>query len=206
MLGSRKSWVSLPPNRRAVFTAADRDAAWIFLPLVGSFLAHLPVIRYDLLRSLKRPVDGGATFRGRRVFGDNKSWRGMLAMSSGVLVATLILSSRTWYWSKIPAEIHDAGPLAFGALLGIGTVLAELPGSFVKRQLDIAPGAQRRSFAGTLISIWDQGDFVPGVFVALLPIYRMTLPQIIWSFAVVAGLHLAISVVGFALGARKTIL
>jgi hypothetical protein len=189
-----------------VFTETDREAAWIFLPLVGSFLAQLPAIRFDLLRGLKRPIDGGATFRGRRLFGDNKTWRGALMMFSGTFVAALLLSRLDGYWSKIPDGIRDAGPVLFGLLLGAGTVLAELPSSFVKRQIGIAPGAQSRSVAGVLISIWDQGDFVPGVFVALLPIHVMTAAQALWSFAVVAGLHLAISVVGYALGSRKTIL
>jgi len=189
-----------------MFSSQDRDAAWIFLPLIGSFLAHLPVIRFDLLRSLKKPIDGGFTFRGRRLLGDNKTWRGFFAMFCGVLVATLLLSGWTWYWSKLPGAIREAGPLIFGVLLGLGTVLGEFPGSFMKRQLDIAPGAQRRSVAGVLISLWDQGDFVPGIFVALLPIHRMTMGQAVWSFGIIAGIHLAISALGFALGARKTVL
>ena len=184
----------------------DADAPWLFLPLVGSLIAHLPVLRFDLLPSLKRPVDGGTTLRGRRLLGDNKTWRGMLAMSTGVLAATLLLSRWPWYWSKLPDEVRAAGPLVFGALAGLGTVLAELPGSLVKRQLDIAPGDQRRSPAGLLLSIWDQGDFVPGVWLLLLPVWRMPLAQLATSFAVVAACHLALSVAGYALGVRRTIL
>jgi hypothetical protein len=184
----------------------DSDAPWLFLPLVGSFIAHLPVIHFDWLRSLKTPVDNGATFRGRRLFGDNKTWRGMLAMATGVFVATQLLAQRAWYWQKLPAELRDAGAPLFGLLLALGTVLAELPGSFLKRQLDIAPGAQRRSLPGVLISIWDQGDFVPGVVVMLTPLWIMPIRQVALCFLVVVVIHLAISVVGYALGARKTVL
>jgi hypothetical protein len=48
-------------------------ALWVFLPVLGAYLAHAPVLRFDLLPSLKCPLDGGATFRGRRLLGDNKS-------------------------------------------------------------------------------------------------------------------------------------
>jgi hypothetical protein len=182
------------------------DAPWLFLPLAGSFLGHAPVLRLDLFEYLKVPVDGGATFRGRRLFGANKTWRGMVAMSAGVFVATLLLSLWPWYWSKWPPELRSAGPVVVGALLGIGAVLAELPGSFLKRQLDIAPGAQRSSLGGALISLWDQGDFVLGGWLAMAPLWRMPLAHTALSFLLVAACHLAVSVVGYALGIRKTVL
>lgn len=185
---------------------SDWQAAFVFLPLIGSFLAHAPVIRFDLLAFLKRPVDGGARVRGRRVFGDNKTWRGLLVMWAGVVAAAILLSRWPWYWAKLPPDIRAAGPLAFGTLLGLGAVLAELPGSFLKRQLDIAPGAQRPTLAGRLISVWDQGDFVVGGWLALLPIWTMTWRQAGASFVVVSALHLAISVAGYALGIRKSVL
>lgn len=184
----------------------DADAPWLFLPLVGSFLAHLPVLRLDWFKGLKRPVDGGATLRSRRLFGDNKTWRGMIVMGAGVWVATGLLARWPWYWSKLPVELTTAGPAAVGLLLALGTVLGELPGSFIKRQLDIAPGAQRRSGVGMLISMWDQGDFVPGIAVLLIPLWVMPLRQIALSFVAVSVLHLAISGAGYALGVRKTVL
>ncbi len=185
---------------------SDRDAPWLFLPLLGSFLAHAPVLRFDWLRRLKRPVDGGARLRGRRLLGDNKTWRGLLVMASGVFVAAMLLSRWPWYWGKLPVEIRDAEPAVFGLLLGLGTVLAELPGSFLKRQLDIPPGGQRRSAAGVLLSLWDQGDFVPGAWLALSPLWVMPVRQVALCFAIVSVLHLLISVAGYAIGARRTVL
>jgi hypothetical protein len=182
----------------------DRDAPWLFLPLLGSLLAHAPVIRLDLLEALKRPIDGGAVLRGRRVLGDNKTWRGFLVMSAGVLLAALLLSRWPWYWQKLPEPVRRAGPAVFGALLGLGTVLAELPGSFVKRQLDVPPGEQRRSLPGALLSLWDQGDFVIGGWLLLMPVWVMPVRQVALSFVVVAAGHFLVSSVGYAIGVRKT--
>src|SRR5262245_36061680 len=90
------------------------DIIWVFVPVLGAAIAHAPVLRYDWWPALKRPLDAGATLRGRRLFGDNKTWRGALAMGSGVLGLTLLLSCLPAYWSRLPADIQHAGPLVFG--------------------------------------------------------------------------------------------
>ncbi|MGH9895777.1 MAG: CDP-archaeol synthase, partial [bacterium] len=121
------------------------ESLWIFLPLLGLFAAHAPVLRFDLLPQLRRPIDAGLTFRRRRIFGENKTWRGAFAMSGGVVAATIVLSFVPLWWNHLPAEVRASGPLVLGILLGLGSALAELPNSFLKRQLDIVPGAQRFS-------------------------------------------------------------
>jgi CDP-archaeol synthase len=178
-------------------------ALWVFLPVLGAYLAHAPVLRFDLLPSLKRPLDGGAALRGRRLLGDNKTWRGALAMFTGVLAATVLLSRVPAYWRRLPDEIRAAGPMAFGMLLALGVVLGELPNSFVKRQLDIAPGARRASALGVLLAIFDQGDFVLGVWLLLAPIWTMTVQEALLAFAVVVVAHLAVNATGYAIGARR---
>lgn len=179
------------------------DVIWVVLPVLGAFFVHAPVMRYDVLRALKVPLDGGATCRGRRVFGDNKTWRGALAMGGGVCALALLLSLWPGYWSRLPAEIRAAGPLVFGLLLGAGTVVGELPNSFMKRQLGIAPGTQRRSVGGMLLALYDQADFVPGIWLLLLPIWVMPVAQMAVAFAVVTAVHLVLNVVGWAMGARS---
>jgi CDP-2,3-bis-(O-geranylgeranyl)-sn-glycerol synthase len=181
----------------------DPRVLWVFVPVLGAYLAHAPVLRFDLLPGLKRPLDGGATLRGRRVLGDNKTWRGALTMFAGVLAATLLLSRMPAYWQRLPDEIREAGPIAFGILLALGVVLGELPNSFLKRQLDIAPGRRRASPAGVALAVFDQGDFVLGVWLLLAPIWTMTVPQALLAFAVVVLVHLVVNLVGYAIGARR---
>ena len=38
-------------------------AKWVFLPVLGSPVAHAPVLKWDLFRSLTTPVDGALTLR-----------------------------------------------------------------------------------------------------------------------------------------------
>lgn len=175
----------------------------LFLPIVGAALAHYPAIRFNLFPTLKRPIDGGQRWRGRRVFGDNKTWRGALVMTVGAAAAALLLWQWPWFRTRLPAEIQRAGAVPYAALLSLGATLAELPNSFLKRQLDIAPGKQRRSIVGVLLSIFDQGDFVFGVWLALLPIWVMSVGQALTAFVAVVVVHALINVVGYAIGARE---
>lgn len=175
----------------------------VFLPVLGAPIVHGPVLAYDLFPALKRPLDGGLTIRGRRLFGDNKTWRGALFMTGGVILAAAALSRWPWYWDHVPHAVRSAGAGVFGLLLGLGTVLGELPNSFLKRQLGIAPGTQRRSAAGTLLSIFDQGDFVLGIWLLLAPIWVMSVAQAALAFCVVAAVHMVVNLVGYRIGARS---
>ena len=157
------------------------------------------MLRYDLLPELKRPLDGGSG-----LLGDNKTWRGALMMSGGTLVATAALTRFDWFLRRLPTELRDARPLAYGALLGAGVVLGELPNSFLKRRLGIAPGARQKSLAGVAIAVLDQGDFVLGSRLTLAPLWRMSARQTLESFAVVAAVHSAVNVIGYAIGARSS--
>ena len=179
---------------------------WVFLPLLGSFLVHAVVLRWNLLPRLKRPLDGGATFRGRRLLGDNKTWRGALAMGSGIFGLALALRACPWYRARLPEAVQSSSAPLFAAALALGAVAAELPNSFLKRQLDIAPGGQRRTPLGLALSLLDQGDFVFGVWIALLPIWRMSAADAAVAFGLVTIAHLTLSAAGYALGVRRTIL
>ena len=178
------------------------EALWIFLPVVGAPLLHVWVLRGDLLRGLKRPLDGGRTLRGRRLLGDNKTWRGALLMCSGVLLAAVVLSLWPWWWDRLPSGIRDAGPVLYGFLLGLGVDAGELPNSFLKRQLDIAPGSQRSSWSGRAITLLDQGDLVLGIWVCLLPIHVLSVGEALLAFVVISAIHFGVNLVGFAVGAR----
>jgi CDP-2,3-bis-(O-geranylgeranyl)-sn-glycerol synthase len=177
-------------------------ALWIFLPVLGAPILHAPVLRWDLLPALKRPLDGGRSIDGRRILGDNKTWRGALFMTTGVVLATLVLWQWHWWRDQLPGAVRASSPLIVGLLIGLGTVGGELPNSLIKRRLDIAPGARRRSVGGIALALLDQGDLVLGIWVCLLPVWVMPIWLAAVAFVVIAALHAVLNVVGYAIGAR----
>jgi len=167
-------------------------ARWLFLPVLGAPALHAPVLRFDLLRGLKRPIDGGSG-----LFGANKTWRGALVMTAGPLLATVALHRFDWYRRRLPV---DANPVVLGTILGISTFAGELPNSFLKRRLDIAPGAQRNA----ALTVFDQADFVLTAALLLRPVYRMSARETAEVFAIVAAVHVPINLIGHALGVRTS--
>jgi hypothetical protein len=152
---------------------------------------HAPVLMFDLLKPLRRPIDGG-----RGWFGANKTWRGALVMFTGVLLATGLV------WPLIPDSLRDESWVLVGALIGLGTVVGELPNSFMKRRLGIAPGARRLTPGGLALVVYDQADFVPGIALFLLPVWTMPLDTLLIGFVAVAAVHFVVNVIGYAIGAR----
>jgi len=70
------------------FTVAQ--ACYLFAPLLIASSCAGVVLRFNLFAALKRPLDGGAVVRGRRVFGDNKTWRGLVVPVAGCVLAVAI--------------------------------------------------------------------------------------------------------------------
>jgi CDP-archaeol synthase len=171
--------------------------AWIFLPALGAPLAHAPVLRWDLAPALRRPIS-------RRLFGENKTWRGALVMTGGSVAAALALHRLPSYRDRLPEPVAEANPGLVGALLGIASWTGELPNSFVKRRLGIPPGEQRRSPLGAVISVVDQADWVPAAWLLLRPVWKMNAREAAQTFVTVAAVHVPINLAGWAIGARTT--
>ena len=151
---------------------------WLALPLIASGLVHLAVMKLDLLPALRRlPLDGGRTWRGQRLFGDNKTWRGALVTIGTTTLAAWALAQLSACCWPLPtlvpfAETHSVW---WGLLLGTGYIVGELPNSFAKRQLAIAPGAAGQGLAGRVFWVVDQLDSLFGMLLFVAPVWRPSL-------------------------------
>jgi hypothetical protein len=168
----------------------------VLAPTLGGVAAHAPVLRWDLMPGLAKPI-------GARAFGRNKTWRGAIVMTAGTVAAATLLHHVPAYRRRLPPEVEAAGPARVGALVGVALWAGELPNSFVKRRLGIPPGEQRRSAAGVAISVFDQADWVPAAWLLLRPVWRMSVVEAARAFLLVAATHVPINLVGYAVGARK---
>ena len=174
--------------------------AWLAAPVVVAALVHLLVLRMRWLESLRVPLDGGATVRGRRIFGDNKTIRGaviMIVVSMGAMLLQGVY--------RLPSlEYFDYGSVNLalaGMLLGAGFVLGELPNSFLKRQLGVAPGAH----GGVWHAVLDQVDSIIGALLLLSLVWVAPLRVWILGFLLGTGLHMAVNGIFVLVGVKRTV-
>ena len=178
----------------------------VFVAVLGAPILHAPVLALDLFQPLKVPLDFGATIGGRRIFGDNKTWRGAIFMVLGPALAAVVLTQWPAYRDALPDAVSSASPVLWGALVGLGVVVGELPNSFLKRRLGVAPGTRRRDAVGVALIVFDQADLVPGVWLCLAPVYVLPVATAAVAFVAVAAVHFVINLIGFAIGARASML
>jgi CDP-2,3-bis-(O-geranylgeranyl)-sn-glycerol synthase len=147
------------------------------------------------------PIDGGRTWRGRRLLGDGKTWRGTIV---GVLVGTLLAALLNLVQPAVVGVLGVAlpeFPLAAMLALPTGALLGDILASFLKRRT----GRER----GAAFPLLDQLDFVfvalvltavvaPGWFAA-----TFTLDVVLAVFVLTPILHVGTNVLAYWLGFKN---
>src|SRR6185436_14010166 len=85
---------------------------YLFAPLLGGALAVGLCHRFRWWAALARPIDGGKSWRGRRIFGDHKTIRGVVVF--GVGTAPVFWAQAGWLHTHPQAraiELFDYGPI-----------------------------------------------------------------------------------------------
>ena len=175
---------------------------WLAFPVMLAAAVHILVIRLGWFEGLKKPLDSGATWRGRRIFGDNKTWRGV-----GVMVLGSALGMTLQQFLRVPSlELFDYvavnAPFC-GALLGLGFALAELPNSFLKRRCGVAPGQQARGAKYWLFTLLDQVDSVAGCLLALALFWVPPWQVVAAALILCSFVHIAFNLVFVAVGLKR---
>ena len=183
------------------------QVSWLALPVILGGAVHIAVIKLDWLAALARlPLDGGVTFRGQRLLGAHKTVRGAFTMVGATAIFTLaqawLFHRSAWGRAASLVDFDRVHPLLWGALLGGGYIVGELPNSFAKRRLRVPPGARA---AGALFWLADQVDGLLGVLACMCLVW---VPPV----AVVAGLvaltllaHPAMALVMMGLGLKRRV-
>jgi hypothetical protein len=144
--------------------------------------------------------------RGRRLFGDNKTYRGVAAVALGTAagVALQVLLHHLGVARDVLLDYNDPAVIALGLGFGAAAMLSELPNSLLKRQLGIAPGAAGGGLSRFFFYVLDQIDMLVGVWVVLGFVIRVTAARVLWSVLFLFIAHQVLTVVGYWLGMRAT--
>lgn len=168
---------------------------WFFVPAYVANMA--PVLVRGHLAALARPLDGGAMWRGQRVLGDHKTWRGLVV---GVAASMLAFELQAQLFHA--GALHDLALVDYaaighwpGVLLGFGAIAGDALKSFFKRQRRIPPGA---SWIGP-----DQLDFMAGAFLMVAPVFVPPIVPTLASLPVIFGFDIAVSAIGFYVGLKE---
>lgn len=141
------------------------------MPVIFTGILNMVFCKLPILGFLKKPIDAGkCLYDGKRIFGDNKTWKGFIGyMFLGTLTnliwgscckASLALASHDFFYLGHSNTIQYN--LLCGLLLGTAYALFELPNSFLKRRIGIEPGKTMKGWQKAFFVFLDQADSIFG--------------------------------------------
>jgi len=182
------------------------------LPVILAGVTNSAFTKSKLLDNLAKPIDGGKKFvDSRRIFGDGKTYKGLI----GYVVLT-ILFTVIWGWvctfapnlqsNNFFYQLHDNNLLfniLVGFLLGLAWAIFELPNSFLKRRFDIKPSMNGKGVIGVLFAILDQADSIFGVTLVIAIFYPISIAWYFIFVAIGAATHIVFNFLLYVAKLRK---
>ncbi|MCQ2079009.1 MAG: CDP-2,3-bis-(O-geranylgeranyl)-sn-glycerol synthase [archaeon] len=175
---------------------------WLFLP---AMLPNSAAVVFGKMGKTK--IDFGRSWRGKRIFGDGKSWAGLFGGGfSGILLGLILIgisavfgSPDYWGYGGFWGNVGILACLSFGAIFG------DLTAAFIKRRIGLERGAKA--------PILDQYDFVIGAFVLtsiFFPgwVYATYIEgahifALIFLLLVMFFIHRVMNIIGYRAGLKK---
>ena len=175
-------------------------ALWFFLPAGLANMVPILVAKMPGLRQWDTPIDMGKTYKGQRILGAHKTWRGLAV---GILMATVTLwlqqvAIEQFSWLQDWTDQVDYASLPIllvGPLFGLGALGGDAIESFFKRQKKVAPGHGWFPF--------DQIDYIVGGAIATAPFVQLRFWQYIELLVLWLLVHLISSYIGYLLHLKE---
>jgi len=129
-------------------------------------------------------IDFGKNFiDGKRLFGNNKTFRGFFF---GWIIGLSVGLAVCYFFDY---------PILFAILTPFGALLGDLTAAFLKRRLDIAPGG--------MLPVIDQLDFVVGAIVFSLPLSLISWEVALTTLLITPPIHLFTNICAYKLKLKK---
>lgn len=178
------------------------EMLWFLLPAGVANTVPVLAARWHVLPALAIPLDGGKTWRGRRLLGEHKTVRGL---ALGIIFGSIIgyfqhvaFEAQPIIQSLSLVSYREASlAIILGAWIGFGGLLGDALKSFVKRQLNIAPGKPWRPF--------DQIDLAIGALLVSVWFVPLTLLHIIVALIMTWIISFVVSLIGVTLRIKQSV-
>ena len=186
----------------------------LYVTLLSAILAGIVnsvFCKTNSFKSLKKPIDNNMKLKdGKRVFGDNKTWKGLF----GYIVFNIIFSAIFGYIWKVTKLEHlnyfymnhnniISYNILIGFLLGLFYALFELPNSFLKRRLGVEPGKSIDNSKKYFFIFLDQADSVFGMALVVWMFYPIGIGVYLLFVLVGALTHIILNMLLYFLHIRK---
>ncbi|MBU1202059.1 MAG: CDP-archaeol synthase [Nanoarchaeota archaeon] len=170
------------------------EALYYFLP---AYFANVVPPLFKWLPILDKPIDFDKKFRGKPLFGPNKTIRGFLisCLFGMVIFHIQKLLYNYSFFQKISIINYQEQTIWLGFLLGFGAIFGDLVKSFFKRRIAIPSGKPWIPF--------DQLDFVIGAFLFSSIIFLPSIDIILIIIILSPFLQLIFHYLGYVLGINK---
>lgn len=146
-----------------------------------------------LFPNFSYPLDLRRTFRGKRMFGDHKTIRGIVLGTAAGTIFYLLQSTQVSKFD-LTYTVNNQDPInsiLIGLSLSMGGLIGDVVKSFFKRQLEIRPGKSWFPF--------DQLDWVCGTIIFSLWFIDLDIAFILLTFVTGLALHMSIKLAGYLL-------
>src|SRR5678816_2532800 len=103
-------------------------ACYLMLPLLFGLAFHGACMKFGWLSWLAKPIDAGVTWRCTRLFGENKTYRGLIAVAFGTTlgVAIQLLLHRIGVGRNLEIlNYGEAKVILIGFAMGTAAMVAE---------------------------------------------------------------------------------
>lgn len=162
-----------------------------FWPAAIGNVTPLFAARIPWIRRFNNPLDLGKHYRGKRILGANKTWRGLISGTIMGGVTSLLIS-----YFLVPNSADAWYTFLVGAALGCGALVGDAVESFFKRQRGIAPGKSWFPF--------DQTDYIIGGLAFVYPLTLIPPIFMVGIFVMYFGVHLFFSYIAYLIGWKKS--
>lgn len=173
-------------------------AVVFFLPAGLANVVPPLLVRIPRLKEWDTPLDFGVSWQGKRLLGDNKTWRGLIIGTVvGTLTGGIIYLFNPEFINELEPMALKPGlaMMAIGTCLGFGALAGDAIESFFKRRVGIPAGKTWFPF--------DQTDYIIGGLVAVWPLVQLTFTQYLAIGVIWVCIHLLTNYIGFKIGVNE---
>jgi CDP-2,3-bis-(O-geranylgeranyl)-sn-glycerol synthase len=173
------------------------EAMWLIIPAYAA--NGLVPVFVKLLKGKQHPIDANKNFiDGKPLFGTGKSWEGVFfgALTGGIIGLIEQLAYPYLPWGISPIQLNII-PMSFylGALLGLGAMVGDLVGAFLKRRFGLPRGRS--------VPILDQDDFIIFSFLFASFAVQLEVSWFVLLLVITPVMHWIACVVGYFVRVKK---